>query len=766
MRRLARFVIRRRWVVLGITAALLPLAAFLGADVASRLSVGGYEDPGSESAQAATILTDQYNAADPDFVIVVTAKDGDVDDRAVVRAGRRLTRELGAEPQISNALSYWAPTTTPPLKSEDGAQALVIGSFEGGQDEAIAAAEELSPRYTRDGDVISTQVTGAAEVGRQATETADADLKKSEGLTLPITLIALVLVFGTVVAGLLPLAVGIIAVLGTFVILTVLSGFTDVSVFALNLTTGLGLGLAIDYSLFIVSRYREELHAGYGRDVALSHTMQTAGRTVAFSAGTVTVSMLALLVFPVPYLRSFAFAGVAVVALAGLAAVVVLPAILAVLGDKVDKGRLFKRKVQDPDSGFWHDQAWRVMRRPWLYAITVSLFLMLLAIPFFRLDSGQVDDRVLPEDVSSRAAAEDIRDNFTSRESGALQVLLDGADPEADAAAIDAYARRLAALDGVERVDAVTGYYGDGIRELGVQAGFVPGNDLSIERFGPDAGRGEGTWVAVVPAVEPLSPDGEALVHEVRALDAPGGSAVSGQSAQLVDSKAAVSENLPIALGLIALSTFVLLFLMTGSLLVPAKALLLNVLSLTATFGGMVWIFQEGNGADLLGFTATGTIDTFTPVLMFCIAFGLSMDYEVFLISRIKEEYDLDRDNEAAVAKGLQQTGGIVTAAAILLAIVFLGIATSSVSVVKLFGVGLTVAVLVDAFLIRATLVPAFMRLAGRANWWAPKPLRRFHLRFGIWENEPIAILDQRDLGATPKASVGAPPMPPGEPPP
>jgi RND superfamily putative drug exporter len=747
MRRLARFVIRRRWVVIALTAVFVPLAVLYGADVAQKLTVGGYEDPGSESAQAATTLTDEYGAASADFVIVVTAKDGDVDDPAVVRAGRRLTRELGAEPPVSNALSYWAPTLTPPLASEDDTQALVIGSFEGGQDEAITAAEELSPKYTRDGDVISTQVTGAAEVGRQATETAESDLKKSEGLTLPITLFALILVFGTVVAGLLPLAVGIVAVLGTFVILTVLSGFTEVSVFALNLTTGLGLGLAIDYSLFIVSRYREELHAGYGREVALSHTMQTAGRTVAFSAGTVTVSMLALLIFPVPYLRSFAFAGVAVVALAGIAAVIVLPAILAVLGDKVDKGRLFHRKVKDPETGFWHDQAWRVMRHPWLYAITVSVFLCILAVPFFQLTSGQVDDRILPEDVSSRAAAEDIREHFTSRESGALSVLLDDADPDADSDALDAYARQVAALDGVERVDAVTGYYGDGIVELGVEAGFVPANELSAGRFGPDAGSGEGTWMSVVPAVEPLSPEGEALVHELRAIEAPGGTAVTGPSAQLVDSKEAVSSNLPIALGLIALSTFVLLFLMTGSLLVPAKALLLNVLSLTATFGGMVWVFQEGHGADLLGFTPTGTIDTFTPVLMFCIAFGLSMDYEVFLISRIKEEYDLDRDNEAAVAKGLQATGGIVTAAAVLLAIVFLGIATSSVSVVKLFGLGLTMAVLVDAFLIRATLVPAFMRLAGRANWWAPKPLRRFHLRFGIWENEPIAILDQRDLG-------------------
>jgi len=267
------------------------------------------------------------------------------------------------------------------------------------------------------------------------------------------------------------------------------------------------------------------------------------------------------------------------------------------------------------------------------------------------------------------------------------------------------------------------------------------------DRFHPDHGT-KGTWLSVVPSIEPHSAAGERLVKDIRGLHAPFAFTVAGTSAVLVDTKKSVLEVLPWTLGLIGLATFVLLFLMTGSLLVPVKALLLNVLSLTATFGAMVWIFQEGHFSDFLGFTPTGTIDVFTPILMFCIAFGLSMDYEVFLLSRIKEEYDLDRDNEHAVRVGLQKTGRIVTAAALLLTIVFVGIATSKVSIVQLFGVGLSLAVLVDAFLIRATLVPAFMRLAGRANWWSPRPLRRWHLRYGIWENEPIAILD-REFEAT-----------------
>jgi RND superfamily putative drug exporter len=749
VRRLAAFVLRARWWIIAITVMALPVAAFFGSQAIERLTSGGFADPGSESAQAAATLDQRFEAGDPNFVVVVTADDGSVDDEAVVAAGQALTEELGAEDGVADVSSYWSLGSAPPLRSTDSTQALVLARLDGSEDEVIELAGELSPAYSRDGLVISTEITGAAEVARQVSEQAEEDLAKAESITVPITFIALVIVFGSLVAALLPLSVGIVAVIGTLLILYLLTLTTDVSVFALNLTTSLGLGLAIDYSLFVVSRYREELRNGVSREVALSRTMQTAGRTVAFSAGTVMVSMLALLIFPMPYLRSFAYAGTAVVALSAFAAIVILPAVLAVLGPKIEKGRIFHRKEKDPDEGFWHDQAWRVMRHPIPYAVGVIAILLVLAAPFLHLKSGSVDERVLPEGASSRESAQDIREGFTGRESAALQVLLEGVDAEADAEAIDAYAVALAAVRGVDRVDAVTGYYLEG------QA--VPANELSQQRFGG----GPGTWLSVVPSVEPVSPEGEQLVADIRAVDAPGEASVAGTSAQLVDLKASVASLLPWALLLVAVSTFVLLFFMVGSLLVPFKALVLNVLSLSATFGSMVWIFQDGHLSDALGFTATGTTDVTTPVLMFCIAFGLSMDYEVFLLSRIKEEYDLDRDNERAVALGLQRTGGIVTAAAILMSIVFLGVATSQVSVVKLLGVGLTVAVLVDAFLIRATLVPAFMRLAGRANWWAPKPLRRLHLRYGIWENEPIAILEQQQSQPTPDAAEDEATQPP-----
>jgi len=746
MRRLARVVLHGRWWIIAGTVVFLVVAGVFGGQAIDQLTAGGYADPDAESARAADIIAERFDEGVPNFVVVVTAVDGTVDDEEVAAAGRALTEELAAEPAVAQASSYWSLNGAPPLRSEDSTQAMVIARIEGTDDEIIEAAAELSPEYSLDGEgegeVISSQITGFAEVSHQISQQAEEDLARAEAVTLPLTLIVLVIVFGSVVAALLPVAVGVIAIIGTLLILYLLTLVTDVSVFALNLTTSLGLGLAIDYSLFMVSRYREELRAGASRDIALSRTMQTAGRTVAFSAGTVMVSMLALLLFPVPFLRSFAYAGVGVVLLAAITSIVFLPAVLAVLGPRVEKGRIFHRKEKAPDTGFWHDQAWRVMRHPIPYAVGVIAILLVLATPFLHLASGSVDERVLPEDASSRRAAEDLREGFAGREADALQIVLEGADAEEDAAAIDAYAVALSQLEGIERVDAVTGYYLDGTP--------IPPDELAQDRFGG----GPGTWLSAVPSVEPISPEGEALVAEVRDLEAPGEALVAGPSAQLVDLKESVTSMLPWALLLVALATFVLLFFMVGSLLVPVKALLLNVLSLTATFGSMVWVFQDGHLADQLGITATGTTDVTTPILMFCVAFGLSMDYEVFLLSRIKEEYDLDRDNERAVALGLQRTGGIVTAAAILMSIVFLGVASSQVSIVKLLGVGLTVAVLVDAFLIRATLVPAFMRLAGRANWWAPKPLRRFHLRYGIWENEPIAILEEQDAQAIARGHV------------
>jgi RND superfamily putative drug exporter len=751
LERLGRFLLRRRWAVLAATLAVVVAAGVFGGSAITRLKSGGFDDPDAESTRAAEVLRDEFGTGDPNLVLLVTAKGGQVDDPAVAAAGEALTRRLAAEPDLAQVVSYWA-SDAPALKSTDGGQALILGRITGDEEDLDERAAAITGAYARDDPLLQVQVGGQAQVFREVGEQVESDLARAEAIAVPITLLLLVLVFASAVAGALPLAVGGFAIVGTLLVLRVLAEVTDVSIYALNLTTALGLGLAIDYSLFIVSRYREELHAGREPADALVVTMGTAGRTVLFSAATVAVSLLALLVFPLYFLRSFGYAGIAVVALAAVGALVVLPALLAVLGRRVNRFPLpvFRRRAAaaaagvqsgataslpeprtQPGTGFWHRIATSVMRRPVPVALAVVAFLVLLGTPFLGVRFGLPDDRVLPASAEGRQVAEAVRANFATDESSALSVVAPGiGDPAAHLAEIDGYASALSRLDGVERVDALTGSYADGAR---LQGSLAAGAD-AVPPEGRRFAAADGTWLSVVPSVEPYSAAGEDLVAAVRGLDAPLGAQVTGPSAQLVDTKASLFGNLPAAGAIIALVTFALLFLMTGSVVIPVKALVLNLLSLTAIYGAMVYVFQDGHLAGLLGFTPTGTIDTSMPVLLFCIAFGLSMDYEVFLLSRIKEEHDRTGDTVASVAAGLERTGRIVTTAAALLAIVFIAFATSEVSFLKLFGVGTALAILVDATLIRALLVPAFMRLAGRANWWAPAPLRRLHARVGLRE--------------------------------
>ena len=726
---LARFSVRRRRLVIAITIGFLALAGALGGDVASRLSNGGFDDPNAESTVARDVLQNSLATGSPNFVLLVTADTGSVDDPAVAAAGMSLTRRLAAEPGLAEVASYWSLGSPAPLKSQTGARALVLGRITGSDDEIRERVKALSPAYTGDAGGITVAVTGQAEVFRQVGSTIEDDLATAELIALPITAVLLVLIFGSVVAALLPLAIGIFSVFSTFLVLRVLTGFTDVSIFALNLTTALGLGLAIDYSLFIVSRYREELAGGQEPRDAVVRAVRTAGRTVAFSSVTVAISLAALLVFPQFFLRSFAYAGIAVAVAAAIGSVVVLPAILAVLGRRIDTWQVFERHPKPIGTGIWHTVAVRVMRRPALVTLAVLAVLLFLGSPFLGVRLATSDHRVLPGGTSSRVAQETIATEFASIEAGAVEVVAP-AGP-GDDAAVAAYAGALSALDHVARVDARTGSYIDGVQ-------VAPPNAASA-RFGAGDTPSGATWWSVVPDIEPTSPAAETLVAQVRGLDAPVPVMVTGPSAGQVDGKHAIFSRLPLAGGIIALVTFTVLFLMLGSIVVPLKALVLNVLSLSATFGAMVWIFQQGHLSGALGFTATGTIDLSMPILMFCIAFGLSMDYEVFLLSRIKEEHDLGRNTVDSVAIGLERTGRLVTAAAVLISVVFFAFATSGITFIKLFGIGLALAVLLDAFVIRATLVPAFMRLAGEANWWAPKPLRTLYARFGFSEHVDLS---------------------------
>jgi len=725
--RLAQFSIRRRVLVLVLATIAFGLAGSLGGSVAQHLSSGGFDDPHSESSQAEKVLAHQFRTGTPNLVLLVDARHGTVDSPAVAAAGVALTNRLAAEPHVANVASYWNLGRVAPLRSKTADSALVVARIEGDQNQVVKRAGEIEQRYVAAGAVVRVQVGGFGPVFHEVGTTIEEDLVKAELIALPITILLLLLIFRGVVAAALPLAIGALSVVGTFFVLRVLASVTEVSVFALNLTTAMGLGLAIDYSLFVVSRYREELAAGFEPNAAVVRTVRTAGRTVAFSALTVAASLCALLVFPQAFLRSFAYAGVAVAGLAGLCAVVVLPALLAVLGRRVDALSLRRRAPKPVGEGVWHRVALAVMRRPIPVATVVILFLLLLGSPFRHLDLGRPDDRVLPTAAASRQVSDVIRRDYASQEVGALSVVAPDTAAAGTGAARDAaigrYATALSRLAGVARVDAATGVYlkGQAIRV---------GPEVTA-RF-TDA---RGTWLSVVPSIEPVSSAGEHLVAEIRSLPAPFAVEVTGTPAQLADSKASLFGRLPLAGAIISLITFILLFLMFGSVVVPAKAVVLNILSLSATFGAMVWVFQEGHFAGFLHFTPTGTIDATTPILMFCIAFGLSMDYEVFLLSRIKEEHDAGHDNVSSVAVGLERTGRIVTAAAVLIAVVFTSFATSRVSFIKLFGIGLTLAVLMDAFLIRGTLVPAFMRLAGEANWWSPRWLRKIHDRIGISEH-------------------------------
>ena len=760
--RLARSVVRRPRLVLAGSALFVVVAAVLGAGAFGVLEEGGFEDPGAESTRAADVLEERFDdGGAPSLVLLARSTTGDVDDPEAVADGTALTEALAAADDVADVESYWSLGGAPPLRSAEGDEALVLARIVGDDEHEVVAdlRDELGGRH----GVLEVRLGGADAVGQEVTDSVASSLARAELIAVPITLVLLLFVFRSVRAASLPLLIGLMAIMGTLLVLFLLGSVTDVAVYAINLTTALGLGLAIDYSLFIVSRYREELARGLDVEEAVVRSIGTAGRTVAISAFTVAVSLSALLIFPLYFLRTFAYAGIAVVLLAMVAAMVTLPALLAVMGRRIEPRRGRRRRVDDAGAtgsagaadpegrvgddaeaeaaGFWHRVAVTVMRRPLPIALAATLVLLLLGAPFLRLSVGLPDERVLPESSEARQVTERLQAAFPGDTAAAFPVVVESADGDVDLDALDDYARRLSQVDGVARVVGPGGGYAAGTP---VAAGGSPdAPDTPAEPADPadpDRWRRGGTaWLEVVPAIEVQSGEGERLVDDIRGLDAGSGrtTLVGGSAAQLVDTKDALLRLLPWALAIIAVTTLVLLFLMTGSVLIPVKALVLNLLSLTATFGAMVWVFQDGHLSGLLDFTATGRIDTSMPILMFCIAFGLSMDYEVFLLSRIKEEHDRTGDNTASVALGLERTGRIVSAAAALLAITFLAFGTADVSFLKLFGVGLALAVLMDATVIRGLLVPAFMRLAGPANWWAPPALRRFHERFGVSEGPP-----------------------------
>ncbi|MGH8972845.1 MAG: MMPL family transporter [Acidimicrobiia bacterium] len=738
--RLARSLIRHRRPVLVAAGVFFVVAGALGGTVAEHLSRGGFDDPGAESVSTRHRLEDEFGGGGfPAYVLVVTPSGGGgVDDPAVAARGRRLTHDLAGEPGVAGAVSYWT-TGAPDLRGRHD-HALVVGFLTGSTDDLVRTADRLNEDYVIDDDpVLTTRAGGFAAMFDAIGTQVEKDLQLSEAISLPVILVLLVLIFGGLVAAGVPLGLGLLAIVGTFLVLRTLSEVTEVAVYSLSIATALGLGLAIDYGLLLLSRYREEFHAGRSHEDAITVAVATAGRTILFSGLTVAVSLSALLLFPIPFLRSFAFAGYGVVAVAISGALLIMPAALAALGPKrVAAGRHRRRGRRGsrdgdqagtpttPAPGFWYRAAHRVMGRAGVVTVAIVAVLLVLGLPLLDARFGLPDHRVLPPDSRARQTEELINAEFPADASAVIPVVADTPGGlEARRADIDGYAATLSGLAGVARVDAATGTYADGRR---------------IAEAGPAAARfisaaGDATWLAVTAGVEPVSAEGEDLVRTIRATPSTlADIGVTGAAAGLFDTKDAIAGRLPLALAWMALATFVLLFLSLGSVLVSAKAVVLNFLSLTATFGAIVWSFQDGHLAGVLGFTATGTTELTSMLLLFCIAFGLSMDYEVFLLSRIMEEHHRGAANDEAVARGLDRTGPVVTAAAFLMAIVFGALLISGLTFLKQYGLGLTIAVLLDAFVIRATLVPAVMKLAGNANWWAPRPLRRLHTAIGLGE--------------------------------
>ncbi|ALG12697.1 MMPL family transporter [Kibdelosporangium phytohabitans] len=683
---IGRVVTGHAKAILVLTALLLAGAGAFGFTAFGKLKGEGFTDPSSESARAAELAGRHFNGGDQLVFLV----GGNVDDPAVRGAGTTLTNQLTNDRDLRDVVSYFS-TNAPPMRSGDGQYALVVAKVNGD-----AEVEDLRDRYSGQKGPIEVTIGGGGAVGTDINAQVGKDLLVAEAIAVPLILILLVIAFGSLVSALLPLAIGGIAILGTFAELAVLGSITDVSVFAINLTTALGLGLAIDYALLMVNRFREELGRGTAIDVAVRTTVRTAGRTIFFSGLAVTAALAVLLIFPMYFLRSFAYAGIGVVVIAMAAALFVLPAMLKLLGYRINAGKVLRR-TPSTDSRFWARFADSTMRRPARAAIPVVLALALAAVPLLHVQFGSPDDRVLTTSSDTRVVGDALRAHFPDDDSRAISAIAVGPVNVAD------YTERLSAMPGAARVTSKT--------------------------------RDNAVLFQVVAHDGPRSEQAENLVETIRGsgMDLQ----VGGDTATLMDTNDAIGGRLPLAFLLIALTTFVLLFLFTGSVLQPIRALLFNVLGLSATIGLMVLVFQDGWLSGFLGFTPL-PLDTSMLVLLFCITFGLSMDYEVFVLSRIKEMHDQGASLHDAVVTGLSRTSRLITTAAVLLAVSLLAFGTSGVSFIQLFGIGSGLAILVDATLIRGILVPAGMRLLGTAAWWSPGFLRRVHNRVGIQETEKV----------------------------
>ncbi len=703
-------VYRRRRLILALALIVVAFAAIWGTGVFSRLqSSGGFTPSDSQSQQASNVAQAAFGRNAGDVVVLYSSPDQTIRSPGFRAA---VTGTLAALPhsKVLSYETYWS-TRSPQFISTSGRETYAVLELAGPTDDARQASyDAIKNELGAPG--LRAQVGGPVPTYEAISKEVTSDIGRAEGFSLPALLIVMLVIFGSLAAASLPLAIGGIAILGSFTALRLLTLATPVSIYSINITTILGLGLAIDYGLFMVSRFREELHRQATTADAVARTVATAGRTVAVSGITVALALASLMLFPETFLRSMGYGGVATVLVDMIAALTIVPALLALLGPRVNALRI-RRTVRRPPvaegQGAWYRLASSVMRRPVLYAVPIVIVLLALGSPFLRVTWGGTDATVLPVGAPARVVTEALNRDFPDNPTAPIESVVRFSGPVAGSptrsAQLAAYVGRL------DRVAGITGAQVTGVR------GDVARVDM---RYGP----------------APYSPQARAIVQQVRDVPPPAGAQayVGGQTAQLVDELSSLGQTLPWMGLVVAASTFVLLFLAFGSVVLPVKAIVMNVLSLTAMYGVVIWIFQEGHLSGLLQFTANGTIEPTMPILMFAIMFGLSMDYEVFLLSRVRERYDITGDNTAAVASGLQRTGGLITSLALLLIIVVGAFSASGITFIKLLGVGMIVALIVDASVVRVLLVPAVMRLLGPANWWAPRPLRRLYARYGLRE--------------------------------
>lgn len=724
-KKIAHATVHHPRIVLVVTSFAFVVAGLFGTTIIPSLSGGGYSNQNSDSDKVWDLLDNEFKVEEPYLTLVLgkTGVAGAVDEADTIAVYSKVLDKVQSIEGVDQVNAYWtAPQAqlNSQLKSKDSSLGLMMIYIKGESiDSRNVISREISDKLPSKINGVEIYVGGTGAILNGINGQITEDIKFAETVSIPLTMILLLFIFGTAVAAGMPLIVGLTSILGAMFGIWAVAQFTDVSVFALNLITGLGLGLGIDYSLLVVNRFREEIKLGRDVETAVKNTVHTAGRTVLYSGLTVAITLGSLILFPQQFLKSFAYAGILVCLSAIVGALVLLPAALRVLGGKLDSWKIRRGSLAPSDEGMWSRVARFVMRHPW---ITVSATLVMLISMMFPLKTAvfsQVDDRVLAKDHPVAVASKILRQNFTSKESTPIEIMFKSSISDSD---LNEFANKLSKRDDISRVETALGVYSDGIfTALGPEFGW-PTTTMQTDKY---------DRIRAISTLSSRTSKSMDQITEIRELDSR--AIVGGGAADFTDSQNGIATQLPFVLLWIAIATFIILFLFTGSVLLPVKAVLLNVLSLGATMGLLTWMFQNGNLQFLTGdYIVTGTMDTSSMVLIAIVTFGLSMDYELFLLSRIKEEHDHGSDTQEAVALGLQRSGRIITAAAVLLAVVFAAFVTASVTNMKLLGFGIAFAILLDATIVRGLLVPSLMRIAGKWNWWAPKPLRKLHERYGL----------------------------------